>query len=70
MNTLKRLLPAFLITLIVVAGCKNEKYNFDDLPPTVKSFFTVTYTELHINEQIQFHSEAENAESYSWDFGD
>jgi len=70
MNTLKRLLPAFLITLIVVAGCKSEKYNFEDLPPTVKSFYTITYTDLHINQEIQFHNESEDAESYTWDFGD
>lgn len=70
MNMLKRLLPAFLITLIVVAGCKSEKYNFDDLPPTVKSFFTISNAELNIDEEILFNNESENAESYTWDFGD
>lgn len=70
MNILKRALPAFLITLLIMVGCKNEEYNFDSLPPTVKSFFTATYTELHIREEIRFHNESENAESYAWDFGD
>jgi PKD repeat protein len=70
MIILKRLFPAFLITLIAIAGCKKEKYNFDDLPPTVKSFFTITNTELNIDEAIQFNNKSEDAESYTWDFGD
>ncbi|MGC4234346.1 MAG: DUF5050 domain-containing protein [Niabella sp.] len=70
MIILKRLFPAFLITLIAMAGCKKEKYNFDDLPPTVKSFFTITNTELNIDEVIQFKNASENAASYTWDFGD
>jgi len=67
---LKRALPTFLMTLIVMVGCKKEKYDFDALPETVKSFFTISATELHIDEAIQFHNESENAETYSWDFGD
>lgn len=67
---LKRVLPAFLITLIVVAGCKNEQYNFDALPDTVKSFFTISNEELNIDEAIQFNNESENADTYTWDFGD
>lgn len=70
MIILKKLLPAFLIALIAMAGCKKEKYNFDDLPPTVKSFFTITNTALNIDEAIQFKNASQNAESYSWDFGD
>lgn len=68
---LKKLLPAFvLIALIAVAGCKKTNYNFDSLPPTVKSFFSITTTELKMNEPIQFKNESENGASYSWDFGD
>lgn len=70
MIILKRLFPALLIALIAMAGCKKSKYNFDDLPPAVKSFFTITNTELNINEAIQFSNKSEDAESYSWDFGD
>ncbi|MBE8719248.1 PKD domain-containing protein [Sphingobacterium pedocola] len=70
MKILKRIVPAFLITLIVFAGCKNEKYDFDSLPPTVKSFFTITNTELHIDEEIHFKNESADGDSYSWDFGD
>ncbi|MCH5714901.1 hypothetical protein [Niabella hibiscisoli] len=37
---LKKLFPAFLlIAVVALAGCKKTNYNFDDLPPTVKSFF-------------------------------
>ncbi len=70
MIVLKKLLPAFLIALIAMAGCKKSKYNFDDLHPTVKSFFTISNTELNINEPIQFKNASLNAGSYSWDFGD
>ena len=70
MILLKKLLPFFLITLIAFGGCKKEHYNFDDLPPTVKSFFTITTTKLNIDEPIQFNNESENADTYTWDFGD
>lgn len=70
MTLLKRLFPAFLIALVMVAGCKKEKYNFDDLPPTVKGFFTTSATKYNINEEILFRNESEDAETYSWDFGD
>ncbi len=70
MIILKRLFPAFLIAIIAMVACKKEKYNFDDLPPTVKSFFTITNTELNIDEAIQFSNKSEDAESYTWDFGD
>lgn len=67
----KKMFPAFLlIALMATAGCKKNNYNFDDLPPTVKSFFSVGNTELKMNEPIQFKNESENGESYSWDFGD
>lgn len=71
MNRLNKMLPAFLITLIVMVGCNNEEYNFDDLPPVVKSFFTFNAAEqLNINEAIQFNNESQDAVSYTWDFGD
>ncbi len=70
MIILKRLFPAFLIALIAVAGCTKSPYNLDDLPPTVKSFFTIVNTELNIEEAIQFRNASENADSYTWDFGD
>lgn len=68
---LKKLFPAFfIIALIAIAGCKKDSYNFDDLPPTVKSFYSIGDTVLHMDKEIQFKNESENAESYSWDFGD
>lgn len=70
MKTLKRILPAVLIALLTIVGCKDNTYNFDDLPETVKSFFTIAATELKIDEAIQFSNVSENADSYSWDFGD
>ena len=70
MSILKKLLPALLIILIAVVGCKKEKYDFDSLPDTVKSFYTIDNIKLKINEMIQFNNESENAATYSWDFGD
>lgn len=68
---LKRVLPAFLVTLIVMAGCKPQEYDFDSLPDTVKSFFTVDDAEeLNVGDEIRFNNQSENAASYSWDFGD
>lgn len=71
MDMLKRILPAFVITLMVVTGCQREQYDFDALPDPVKSFFTYTGAEqLNINEEIRFTNASENADSYTWDFGD
>lgn len=71
MNILKRAFPAFLLTVIVMAGCQKVQYNFDSLPETVKSFFTIsTADEFHIDKEIQFSNESENAGSFIWDFGD
>ena len=70
MIILRKFFPAFLLALLAVVGCKKETYNFDDLPATVKSYFTITNTELNIDESIHFKNESENADSYSWDFGD
>jgi PKD repeat protein len=68
---LKKLFPAFLfMALIAAAGCKKSSYNFDDLPPTVKSFFSISNADLKMDEPIQFKNESENGNSYSWDFGD
>lgn len=69
MTVMHKLLPAFLLVLII-AGCKKEKYDFDSLPDTVKSFYTFKNTKLLIDEPIQFNNESENAETYTWDFGD
>ena len=70
MMILRKFFPALLLILIAIVSCKKEKYNFEDLPPTVKSFFTITNTELNINEPIHFVNGSESADSYTWDFGD
>ncbi|MFD2553072.1 PKD domain-containing protein [Sphingobacterium tabacisoli] len=70
MNMLKRVLPTLLIVLIAMVGCKDNKYNFDDLGEPVKSFFMVKGTEFKINEAIEFANGSESAETYLWDFGD
>ncbi|MDR2283675.1 MAG: DUF5050 domain-containing protein [Sphingobacterium sp.] len=70
MNMLKRVLPTLLVVLVTMVGCKDKKYNFDDLGEPVKSFFTVKGTEFKINEAIEFANGSESAESYFWDFGD
>lgn len=67
---IKRLIQAFLIISVALIGCKKDNYDFDSLPPTVKSFYTIVNTELNISESIQFKNASENAETYSWDFGD
>lgn len=60
------LLPAFLL----LNGCKKEEYRFEDLPETVKSFFTTEKTVFEMEEEIQFTNESLNAATYFWDFGD
>lgn len=71
MNMLKRVLPAFVIAVMMVAGCQTDPYDFDSLPDPVKSFFTHSGGDvLNINEAIQFTNASENAESYTWVFGD
>ena len=70
MIALKRFIPFFVLSLIVMTGCKKENYNFDDLPEVVKSFFTIADTDLVIDEAIQFTNASENAESFTWNFGD
>lgn len=70
MNLLKRTLPILLILLLAMIGCKSDKYNFDELSPTVRSYFTLNGTALNINEAITFSNKSEHAEVYNWDFGD
>lgn len=67
---LRKLFPALLLVAIAMVSCKKDKYNFDDLPPTVKSFFTITNTALNINEAVHFKNGSESADAYAWDFGD
>ena len=70
MTALKRLFPFFILSLVILAGCQKDNYNFDDLPETVKSFFTIGSTDLNIDEAISFTNASENADSFSWNFGD
>ena len=69
---MKRLLSitAILILIKLVVSCSGEKYNFEDLPRSVKSFFTIENAEFNINEAIVFKNKSEDATSYLWDFGD
>lgn len=66
----KKLFTSSLVLLVILAGCKKEHYNFNDLPPVVKSYFTITETEFDIGKEIHFVNDSKNAESYTWDFGD
>src|SRR5690554_4133289 len=72
MTMLKRVLPAFVIALLVISGCQQDKYDFDALPDLVKSYFTHDGGEdpLNINEEVRFTNASENADSYTWHFGD
>jgi len=70
MNTLNLRVPAIIIALLILVGCKHDKYNFDDLGEPVKSFYTVSTEELLIKQAIVFSNASENADSYFWDFGD
>jgi PKD repeat protein len=70
MIVLKRLTPFFLLTFLLMAGCKKDPYKFNDLTPTVKSFFAVSATVFDMDQEIRFTNSSENAESFSWDFGD
>lgn len=70
MIIIKRLLPFFLVTLILMVGCRKDPYNFNDLHATVISFYTVSDTKFDMNEEIHFKNESKNADTYSWDFGD
>lgn len=70
MIVLRKLFPFFVLSLIMMAGCKKDNYNFNDLPDTVKGFFTIGNTDLEIDQEIKFTNASENAASYSWNFGD
>lgn len=70
MLILRKILPAFIAILAVAAGCKKDTYNFKDLSPTVKSFYTITSTGFEMGDEIVFKNESLNAETYTWDFGD
>lgn len=70
MIVFKRLFPFFLVTLILMVGCQKDPYNFNDLAETVKSYFTTSDTNFDMGDEIRFTNASENAESYSWDFGD
>jgi PKD repeat protein len=64
------LLAGCIINIMLIGSCSGEKYNFDDLPRAVKSYFTISNVELNINEAIVFKNESEDATTYLWDFGD
>lgn len=70
MTIVKRLFPALMLLLAIATGCKKDSYNFKDLAPTVKSFYTITSTGFEMGDEIQFKNESLNAETYTWDFGD
>lgn len=70
MNILKRLSPFLVLAAILMMGCEKDKYNFNDLPPTVKGFFTTSDIKFDVDVAIQFTNASEEAESYTWDFGD
>lgn len=70
MIVLKRLTPFFLLTFILMVGCKKDPYNFNDLPPTVKSYFTTSATNFDMDAEVKFTNASEDADTYSWDFGD
>ena len=65
MNTLKKILPLLLLTLLVLVGCKKE----DDVPKT-EGAFSASKTTVTVDEEIQFTNNSKNAASYVWSFGD
>ena len=70
MKKLSLYISSLLLLLISFVGCHSDSYNFDDLPVSVKSYFTYTTGKLLINQPITFTNESEYGESYFWDFGD
>lgn len=70
MRLIKWLSPVFLLSVFLLSGCDKVKYNFDDLPDTVKGYFTIPGNVFEIDESIPFTNNSESAESYTWDFGD
>lgn len=69
-SVLKRLSPFILIAVVAFIGCRKDHFNFNDLPPTVKGYFTVDEPAFDVDEQIHFSNKSEDATSYRWDFGD
>ncbi len=70
MTIVRKLFPALIMLLAIATGCKKDSYNFKDLSPTVKSFYTITSTGFEMGDELQFKNESLNAQTYSWDFGD
>ncbi|MCO6497777.1 MAG: DUF5050 domain-containing protein [Chitinophagaceae bacterium] len=70
MLTTKRLIPFLLGALFITLGCEKTSYNFDDLPDTVKSYFTTDSAAYDVGDVIQFNNKSESADTYLWDFGD
>lgn len=66
----RKLLSLFVFTALLVAGCKKDQYDFNSLPQTVKSFFTTAEAQFDINQEIQFTNASEDAETFTWSFGD
>ncbi len=66
----KKLSPVLFLMLAVIAGCKKDSYNFKDLLPTVKSFYTVVGSDFEMGDEVQFKNESLRTDTYSWDFGD
>lgn len=71
MKKLVSVFPAMVIVFMMISGCQKNSYDFDSLPPLVKSFFTHNGANpVEIGEAIQFTNASENAESFTWNFGD
>ena len=66
----KRFIPFLLGAFFLMAGCEKTSYNFDDLPDTVKSYFTLDSTAYDVGEEMHFNNLSESADSYLWNFGD
>lgn len=70
MRIIKTFAPLLILAAILFVGCEKNHYNLSDLPPTVKSFFTVEKTAYDIGEEIHFGNKSADADQYFWDFGD
>lgn len=72
MDRIKKHTPLFLLAVLLMLGCSKPHYNFDALPKTVKGYFTIEDGKnvFDIGEEIKLTNKSEDADSYSWDFGD
>src|SRR3954470_20036963 len=70
MNILKQLSLLLVLAALAMVGCEKDKHSFEDLQPTVKSFFTIAAPPLELGKEIKFTNASESATSYLWDFGD